>query len=146
MEYLTGVVLAALTCAMARIVGLDRDRGFYTAVAMVVATYYILFAVTSGHLEHLAMQSVIAMAFFAAAIYGFKRNLGWVAAALAAHAALDLGHLTFGLGSGEPAFWPGFCMAYDATAALVVARLATATPPTARSGTSPPSPAGNTRG
>jgi hypothetical protein len=45
MEYLIGVGLALLVCAFARLVGFDRDRAFYSTMVLVVATYYILFAV-----------------------------------------------------------------------------------------------------
>ena len=38
MEYLIGVVLAAVVCAFALLTGFDRDRVFYPTVLIVIAT------------------------------------------------------------------------------------------------------------
>jgi hypothetical protein len=42
MEYLIGVGLALAVCALARLVGFDRDRVFYPMPVTVIATYCIL--------------------------------------------------------------------------------------------------------
>ena len=45
MEYLIGVVLAAVTCVFfGMLAGFDRERIFYPMMLPPVATYYILFA------------------------------------------------------------------------------------------------------
>ena len=44
MEYLIGIGLAVVVCALAMLAGFDRDRVFYPTLVIVVATYYILFA------------------------------------------------------------------------------------------------------
>ena len=48
MPYAIGVVLALSTVAFARLVGFDRDRAFYPIVLVIIASYYVLFAVMGG--------------------------------------------------------------------------------------------------
>ena len=45
MEYLIGVALALALTGVFAAMGFDRDRSFYPVVLIVVATYYVLFAV-----------------------------------------------------------------------------------------------------
>ncbi|MEO8131935.1 MAG: hypothetical protein ABI822_32875, partial [Bryobacteraceae bacterium] len=77
MEYLIGVLLAAVVCVFARLTGFDRDRVFYPTVLIVVATYYILFAVMGKSTAALMIESLAAGSFATAAVVGFKRNL-WI--------------------------------------------------------------------
>ena len=74
MEYLIGVGLAVVVCAFATLVGFDRDRVFYPTMLTVIATYYILFAVMGSSMPALAWESVIAGAFLALAVAGFKEE------------------------------------------------------------------------
>jgi hypothetical protein len=117
MEYLIGVVLALAVSAFAFLTGLDRDRVFYPTVLMVVATYYILFAAMGTTAHAILIESLVAGFFLAIAVVGFKTNLWLVAAALAGHGVFDFFHLRFIENTGVPAWWPGFCMAYDIIAA-----------------------------
>ena len=48
MPYVIGIVLSAGVAVFARVVGFDRDRAFYPTVMIVIAAYYVLFAVMSG--------------------------------------------------------------------------------------------------
>jgi hypothetical protein len=116
MEYLIGIGLAAVVCAFAALSGFDRDRAFYSTVAIVVATYYILFAVMGGSTRALVQESVAAAAFAAMAVVGFKKNFWLVAAALAGHGLFDFIHHQFIHNPGVPAWWPGFCGAFDVLA------------------------------
>ena len=45
MEYLIGLILALAVAGSATAIGLDRERAFYPTVLMVIASYYVLFAV-----------------------------------------------------------------------------------------------------
>ena len=45
MEYLIGLMLAVAVAGFATAIGLDRERGFYPPVLIVIASYYVLFAV-----------------------------------------------------------------------------------------------------
>ena len=70
MEYLIGIGLAVVVCAFAMFVGFDRDRVFYPTMVLVVAHYYILFAVMGNSARALVFESLIAGAFLALAVAG----------------------------------------------------------------------------
>ena len=125
MAYGIGIVLALLVALFARVVGLDRDRAFYPTVTIVIALYYVLFAVMGGSTQALAVDSIVASAFVLIAAIGFKRNLWLVVAGLAAHGVLDLFHAHVIANPGVPEWWPAFCMTYDVGAAGVLAWLLT---------------------
>ena len=61
--------------------------------------------------------------FTAAAGLGFRRSAWIVVAGLALHGVFDFIHGAVITNPGVPAFWPGFCMAYDITAAVYLAVL-----------------------
>jgi hypothetical protein len=119
--YLSGVVLALLVSVFAMTIGLDRDRAFYPTVLIVVAAYYVLFAVMGGVTRALYVESLIMVGFVLIASFGFKRSSWLVVAGLAAHGLLDLGHNSVVSNPGVPQWWPAFCMTYDLTAAAFLA-------------------------
>lgn len=123
MGYVVGAVLAPLVSAFARLAGFDRDRAFYPTVLIVVAAYYVLFAVMGGSMRALVVESMVMGAFVVVAVAGFKRSLWLVAAALAAHGVLDAFHAHVVNNAGVPAWWPAFCLAYDVGAAGCLAWL-----------------------
>jgi hypothetical protein len=45
MEYLIGLMLSLVVAGSATIAGFHRDRAFYPTVLVVIASYYVLFAV-----------------------------------------------------------------------------------------------------
>ena len=56
LPYVVGVVLSIGVAVFARWVGFDRDRAFYPTVLIVIASYYVLFAVMSGSVETVLRQ------------------------------------------------------------------------------------------
>jgi hypothetical protein len=46
--YLIGLILALAVAGSATAIGLDRERAFYPTVLMVIASYYVLFAVVGA--------------------------------------------------------------------------------------------------
>jgi len=120
MEYIVGVALALFVCGAASWLGMDRDRVFYPTILIVIAWYYVLFAVIDGSGKVLLSEGAIAAVFTVTAVVGFKRNLWLVAAALAGHGVLDFFHHTLVQNAGVPRGWPGFCLAFDLTAAVFV--------------------------
>jgi hypothetical protein len=116
MEYLIGVILALAVVGFATAIGLDRGRAFYTTVLIVIASYYVLFAVMGASGRTLGMEIAVASGFSFLAILGFKRNFWLVAAAIAAHGAFDVVHHLFIENPGVPHWWPGFCLAFDGIA------------------------------
>jgi hypothetical protein len=123
MEYLIGVGLAVVVCAFATLVGFDRDRVFYPTMLTVIATYYILFAVMGSSMPALAWESVIAGAFLALAVAGFKKNLWLIVAALVGHGVFDVFHHLFIQNPALPVWWPGFCLSFDVLAGGFLAML-----------------------
>lgn len=123
MEYGVGVALALAVGLSASWFGLDRDRAFYPTVMLVIASYYALFAVMGGSMQALAAESIFIGAFLLASLVGFKTSLWLVVLALAAHGVFDYVHGQFIANPGVPAWWPGFCLAYDGAAALYLALL-----------------------
>jgi len=118
---LIGMALALAVGLFARFVGLDRDRAFYPVVLIIVGSYYVLFAVMAGRTGDLLPEIMFFALFATAAILGFKSSLWIVAAGLAAHGIFDFVRDAFIAGAGIPAWWPGFCGAYDLAAAVLLA-------------------------
>jgi hypothetical protein len=117
MAYIIGILLALVSVVLARLAGLDRDRAFYPTVLVVVATYYVLFAVIGGSFGALVVESIVMVAFAIVAVLGFRFNLWLVVFALAAHGVFDFVHGNVVVNPGVPIWWPAFCMAYDVVAA-----------------------------
>jgi hypothetical protein len=123
MAYAVGIVLALLSGVVARVAGLDRDRAFYPTVLIVIASYYVLFAVMAGSAHALVVESIAMTAFAFAAVAGFKLNLWLVVGALAGHGVFDFVHGHLVTNPGVPAWWPTFCLAYDGFLAALLAWL-----------------------
>lgn len=126
MEYLIGLLLSLAVAGLATLIGFDRDRSFYPTVLIVIASYYVLFAMMGALQRTLWIEIAIASGFSLFAILGFKRNLWFVAAALVAHGTFDFVHHLFIENPGVPPWWPGFCLAVDAVlGAFLAVRLLT---------------------
>ena len=123
MEYAVGVILAIAVGLFASLVGFDKERSFYPTVLIVIAAYYLLFAAMAKSTDALLAEVLPMLLFGAAAAVGFQRTLWIVAAALALHGVFDLIHHAAISNPGVPAWWPGFCLAYDLTAAAYLAVL-----------------------
>lgn len=123
MALFIGAVLALAVGLSATASGLDRDRAFYPTVTVVIASYYVLFAVMGGSTQALVLETVAAAVFVALAGAGFRSSLWIVVVALAAHGVFDLVHSRFMSNPGVPGFWPAFCLAYDVMAAAGLAWL-----------------------
>jgi len=123
LPFAIGIVLSVGVAVFARQVGLDRDRAFYPTVMIVIALYYVLFAVMSGSVQTVVIESVVMTLFAAAAVAGFKWNAWIVVVALAGHGVFDAVHGHVIENAGVPAWWPAWCLAYDVGAAAGLAWL-----------------------
>jgi len=101
----------------------DRDRAFYPTVLVIVASYYVLFAVMGGSHYALLVESLVMTGFVVIAFLGFKFNLWVVVVALAGHGLFDLVHAHLVTNPGVPLWWPSFCLAYDVIAGGFLAGL-----------------------
>src|ERR1700675_4384034 len=109
MEYLIGLILSLAVAGFAAVIGFDRERAFYPTVLMVIASYYVLFAVMGASTATLAVEIVAATVFFLAAVIGFKTTPWLVVAAIVGHGVFDFTHHWFIENPGVPHWWPGFC-------------------------------------
>jgi hypothetical protein len=121
MAYLIGIVVALGVALFATLVGLDRDRTFYSTVTIVVASYYVLFAAMGGSGHAMVLELIVMAGFVTAAVLGFKKSEWILVAALAGHGVFDALHGNAIENAGVPAWWPAFCGSYDVVAAACLA-------------------------
>jgi len=115
-EYLIGLILSVAVAGFATAIGLDRERAFYPTVLIVIASYYVLFAVMGGSSQALLVEIIVATGFLVFAVLGFKRSLWFAVAAIVGHGVFDFVHDRFLHNPGVPHWWPGFCLAFDVVA------------------------------
>ena len=113
MEYLIGLFLSLAVIGLATIIGLDRERAFYPTVLIVIASYYVLFALMAASGRALVIEIIVASGFLLIAIIGYKRNLWLLAIALVGHGVFDIVHPLLFENPGVPHWWPGFCLVFD---------------------------------
>ena len=123
MEYLIGGGLGLGVSVFATVVGYDRSRAFYPTIVIIVASYYVLFAVMAGAASALLVEAALFALFAFLSVMGFRASLWFAAAALMGHGLLDVVHGDLIANRGVPLWWPGFCMAYDVVAGLYLALL-----------------------
>ena len=123
LAFLIGIACALAVGVYGTFTGLDRERAFYPTALVVIASYYILFAVTSGSLSALGPELVIFALFAAVAAWGFRRDLRVVIVGLVAHAVMDFFHGGIVVNPGVPSWWPAWCAAYDLAAPAYLAVL-----------------------
>lgn len=113
MEYVIGIVIALAVAGFARVTGFDRDRAFYPAMVIVIALYYVLFAVMGASTQALVVELVAMVAFAVVAVVGFKFSSWIIVAGLVAHGLFDACHELLVTNPGVPEWWAGFCMTCD---------------------------------
>lgn len=118
-----GLALSLGVAVFGRRAGLDRDRAFYATVVIVVASYYVLFAVLGGSTTALVAELAVAAVFSVAAVVGFRSTPWIIVGALAAHGMFDAVHGHLFENPGVPGWWPAFCGAYDVGASAWLAHL-----------------------
>jgi hypothetical protein len=123
MAYAAGIALAFIVVYFGRATGLARDRAFYPTLVIIVASYYVLFALMAGSPQALVVESIVMSAFAVGAVIGFKRSPWLVIACLGAHGVFDVFHDSISANPGVPAWWPAFCLTFDVGAAGLLAWL-----------------------
>ena len=113
MEYVIGLVLAAVVAGSSGVIGLDRARAFYPTVLIIIASYYVLFAAMEASWQTLLLEILVASAFSAVAVLGFKKVFWLIPVALIGHGLFDFVHRFVIHNPGVPRWWPGFCLAFD---------------------------------
>ena len=123
LPYAVGIVLGILVAAFLRSVGFDRDRAVYPTILIVIALYYVLFAVMGGSVAALGIELIGLIVFALVAVLGFARNPWWIVAGLSGHGAFDSVHSRLIANPGVPAWWPAFCGSIDVCLAACLAVL-----------------------
>ena len=115
-----GVLLAVGVAALGKFTRFDEDRSFYSTVLVIIASYYVLFAVLGGSGHALIWELVVAVAFSSAAIIGALYVPTLVGIGITAHGLFDLVHDVLIENSGVPTWWPGFCGSIDVALGLLL--------------------------
>ena len=115
-----GVLLAVGIAALAKFTRFDEDRSFYSTILVIVASYYVLFAVLDSSAHALVWELVIAVAFSTVAITGALFLPTLVGIGIIAHGLFDLVHDGLIANSGVPTWWPSFCASIDVVLGLWV--------------------------
>ena len=92
MELLIGALLALAVGVFGTHAGFDRERGFYPVILIVIASYYVLFALQGGAANAWVPEVLVMAGFVVAAMLGFRWSLWLVVAALFGHGVLDAVH------------------------------------------------------
>ena len=121
MEYLIGAVLGIVIGLLTSLIGMDRDRALYPATLIVIAAYYVLFAVMGGSTEAIVAEIGVGMLFVIMAVAGFRWTLWITAAGIFGHGIFDLFHGYAIHNAGVPGFWLGFCSSIDVVLGIYLA-------------------------
>lgn len=120
MPVVIGVLSAVAIAAFARSMRFDRDRSFYSTVLIVIAAYYILFAVMGGSSQALVWELAAALVFSTVAVTGVLHLPVLVGVGIFSHGLFDFVHYMMIQDAGVPDWWPAFCGSLDVVLGLWV--------------------------
>src|SRR5881409_1261020 len=118
MPYAIGIALAILTALLVTTAGFDRDRAVYPTLLIMIASYYVLFAVMGGSVHALSIESVVMLGFALVVVRGFAVNLWWVVGAMEGHGVFDFVRSRLIENRGVTARWSAFCLAFEVCLSL----------------------------
>jgi hypothetical protein len=128
MPIVVGVLLAIAIAALAKFTRFDEELSFYSTVLVIIASYYVLFAVLGGSGRALVWELVIAVVFSTVAVIGALFLPTLVGIGIIAHGLFDLVHDIIIENSGVPTWWPTFCGSLDVLLGLWVIALTRSRP------------------
>jgi hypothetical protein len=123
MAFLIGIFLAVGVGMFGSYAGFDRERSFYPVIMIVIAAYYVLYALMTGDTGVLLLEMPGFVLFSALAVLGYRHSLWWAVAALALHGVFDVARVGMLHNPGVPAWWPPFCVSYDVIAAAYLSAM-----------------------
>ncbi|GAA5315169.1 MAG: hypothetical protein AseanaTS_03730 [Candidatus Pelagadaptatus aseana] len=106
-----GALLAVALCVTGRVTRFDQDRSYHAVILIVIATYYVLFAVMAGEaiMEEIVAASIFSfLAFLGALRFPLLLGIG-----ILAHGLFDVVHHLLIHNSGVPIWWLAFCASVD---------------------------------
>ena len=104
-------MLALLLAIFAKITRFDQDKSFYPTVLIVIASYYILFALIYG--EGVITEVIVASIFLLAALVGALYIPIITGIGIIVHGGFDLIYPIIINNGGVPLWWPAFCAGVD---------------------------------
>jgi hypothetical protein len=126
--YVVGILLAVAVALLGRVTRFDNDRSFYATILVIVASYYVLFAIIGHSTDALVGETAIATVFVVVALFGALRFPLLVGIGIAVHGLFDLVHHVIIQNPGLPPWWPAFCMSIDIILGLWVIGLSRSRP------------------
>jgi hypothetical protein len=111
--FITGVGLALVLAIFGKLTGYEKDRSFFPTLLIVIASYYLLFAILDGSVSTILIEIAVAAFFIVLAIWGSYQFPLIVGAGIALHGIFDFMYGYFYLNNGVPVWWPAFCAGID---------------------------------
>jgi hypothetical protein len=111
--FITGVGLAVVLAIFGKLTGYEKDRSFFPTLLIVIASYYMLFAILDGSVSTILIEIAVASIFIVIAIWGSYQFPLIVGAGIALHGIFDFMYGHFYLNNGVPVWWPAFCAGID---------------------------------
>jgi hypothetical protein len=115
-----GGLLGVVIFLFARWQRYDQESAFYPTVLIVIASYYVLFAIMADNTSALIAQLAIAAVFVVLAVIGRNVDGRIVALGIVLHGLYDFAFHWAGGGGGVPVWWPAFCGTVDLVVGLTV--------------------------
>ena len=66
--FITGVGLAVVLAVFGKLTGYEKDRSFFPTLLIVIASYYLLFAILDGSVSTILIEIAVAAFFIVLAI------------------------------------------------------------------------------
>lgn len=120
LSFTSGVVLALVVAGLARLVKIDQHRLFAPGFLIIIAAFYVGFALGSGSSQIILQELIAAFLFLILAIAGGAFYIPIAIFGLLLHSVFDVFHNSFVLNAGVPGWWPAFCAGFDLTIAFWV--------------------------
>ncbi|WP_347332897.1 DUF6010 family protein [Marinimicrobium locisalis] len=116
----SGVILALAVAALARLVKLDQHRLFAPVLLVVIALFYVGFALANGSSHIIIQELTAASLFLILALAGGAFYIPIAIFGLLLHGVFDVFHPSFVENPDVPTWWPAFCAGFDITVAFWV--------------------------
>lgn len=116
-----GFCVAMFIAVAGKLTRFDQDKSFYPVVLMVIASYYVLFAVMAN--ESIVIELIVAICFAVFALLGVKKAPIMIGIGLILHGLYDIVHIYIYSISVAPNWWPEFCASVDITLGIWVVYL-----------------------
>lgn len=123
LSFVSGGLMGLLIAALARAVKLDQHRFFAPVVLIIVAAFYVGFALLGGVSQIIMKELAAAFLFLILAIAGGAFYIPIAIFGLLLHGVFDVFHNAYVMNPHVPSWWPALCAGFDIAVAFWVWRL-----------------------